>query len=94
MATVLDPINLIGVGAGGMAAKSAAFGARKAGQTAAKAASAGRWAGFKRGLIAEGAINAGIEAGMDAGIQARDIEVGLQDEYSVAQGLLAAGAGG
>jgi len=90
-AILTDPLNLIGpIAAAG-----------KVGQAARLAAQAGKnttWAatkaGAKSGAIAEAKYGAPIEAIADSAIQARDMQLGLQDEFSLGQTAVAAGAGG
>ena len=79
---ILDPINAIGFGAGGAAAKTAAFTAIRSGLSKEAAKSAGRNAAMKKGFVAEGAANALVEGVANVGIQNRDIEIGLRGEYN------------
>jgi len=92
-AVALDPVNFVG----GLAAKPAALGAAAtriaAGETAEQAARAGVKAGIKRAAGTEALVSGGVEAGFDAATQARDISLGLQDEYSLGQTGVAAGVG-
>ena len=94
VSVIADPVNLIGFGAGGAAAKTAGRAAAIAGRSAAEATREGIKTGAVRGFLAEGAVNAGIEAGADVMIQGRDQELGLQDEYSGKQTAVAALFGG
>ncbi len=85
-ALLADPLNLLGgAGAWGKAAKAGAQGASK-----------GRaiWEGVKAGAKTEALIGAPVEAAFDAGLQNRDIELGLQDEFSKTQMALSGAAGG
>jgi len=89
-AILTDPLNLIGP----------ISAASKVGQAARLAAIAGKnttWAatkaGAKSGAIAEAKYGAPIEAAADSAIQARDMQLGLQDEFSVGQAATAAGLG-
>ncbi|WP_175404744.1 hypothetical protein, partial [Endozoicomonas atrinae] len=85
-ALLADPLNLLGgAGAWGKAAKAGAQGASK-----------GRaiWEGVKGGAKTEALIGAPVEAAFDAGLQNRDIELGLQDEFSKTQMALSGAAGG
>ena len=82
-AAVTDPLNLIGFGAGGQAAKAAL---RETGKGALRA-------GIKKGMVAEGAAGGIAEVGFNSLEQARDIQLGLQDEYSFGQAATAGGAG-
>lgn len=72
-----DPLNLIG----GMGA------AKTAGVVAARGAGRGAatWAGVKTAAKTELLPNAGVGAAYSAGTQARDVELGLQDEFSYGQ---------
>ena len=88
-AILSDPLNLIGFGSGAVAARAAGAAA----STSKQALMAGMKAGAKRGAWTEGLASGGIELGADAMIQARDQELGLQDEYSIAQGVLSTFAG-
>lgn len=102
LAAIADPINLIGFGAGGAAAKVAATqGAKSAlkqglGREAAKKAgkSAGLKAGIKSGAKGEALAGGLVEGIHDQGIQRRDVALGLQDEVSYGRtaGAVAAGA--
>ena len=92
-AALLDPINLIGFGAGGKAASLAASRAIASGATKQQARNAGLKAGVKRGAYAEGAVSGVVEGIHDGGIQARNIGLGIQDEYSLTQGATAVAAG-
>jgi len=90
-AILTDPLNLIGPFAA----------ASKIGQAARVAAAAGKnttWAatkaGAKSGAIAEAKYGVPIEVAADAAIQARDMQLGLQDEYSATQSAVAGLAGG
>ena len=90
-ALVLDPLNVVGFGAGGVVAKGAARGAVAAGKGGM---GAGVKAAAKRGALVEGALAAPIAMGQDALMQGYQEEVGLRDEYSLAEGALAGGVGG
>ena len=85
-----DPLNLIGFGAGAAVGKAAARGAVAVGESGMRA---GVKAAAKRGALVEGAVAAPIGVGIDALTQGYQQEVGLQDEYSVAQGAMAGGIG-
>ena len=91
---VLDPVNLIGFGSAKLAATAAGYAAKVAGKTAAEASRAGLKAGIRKGAYTEAGINTVIEGGFDAALQSRDIELGIQDEYSPARGAISALAGG
>lgn len=88
----LDPLNFVGFGAGAGAAAGAK--ASAAGLRGAQAMRAGAKAGAVRGAIAEGAVGAGIEAGMSTIQQNIDLELGLQDNFSMGQLAFDAAAGG
>ena len=84
LAAAMDPLNLIGFGAGGAAAKAAI---RTGGQNVLrKAAVAGAKGEAAAGAITEGAFNA-LE-------QVRNQQVGLQDDFSVGQLAGATALGG
>lgn len=89
---VLDPVNLVGFGAG--AGATAGARAIQGGATAAKAARAGAKAGAVRGAIAEGTVGAGAGAIMSGIQQGIDLELGLQDNFSVGRLAFDAGAEG
>ena len=93
LAAVADPINLVGFGAGGQAAKLAASRAIAAGSKAAIAKRAGLKAGIKTGAIGEGVASGLVEGVADQGIQRRNVEIGLQDEVSYLQTGAAMGIG-
>ena len=93
VAAIADPINLIGFGSGGAAAKAAAFAAIRSGATTKAATTAGLKAGATKGFVAEGAANALVEGVADVGIQNRDMEIGLQNEYSLTRTLGSSAAG-
>lgn len=82
-AAVTDPLNLIGFGAGGQAAKAVL---RQGAQGALKA-------GMKKGAIAEGAASGIAETGFNSLEQARDINLGIRDEYSFGDAAVAGGSG-
>jgi hypothetical protein len=79
---VADPTNLIGVGEAVKAAQVAAI----AGKPLLKAAGTG----LAKGSAAEFGLQGTIGFGQDYGTQQRNIEFGLQDEYSMAQGAASA----
>ena len=93
LAAVADPINLIGFGAGGAAAKTAAAAAIASGAKKAVARNAGLKAGVKTGAISEAAASGLVEGVADQGIQRRNVELGLQDEVSYLQTGAAMGIG-
>lgn len=104
LATLADPINLIGFGSGGVAAREAAKQVIAKGGRAAltksgtasmkkKATTAALKSGVYKGALYEGAASGVAEGILDAGIQARNTELGLQDGYSFSQGAMAVGGG-
>lgn len=93
LAAVADPINLIGFGAGGQAAKVAASKAIAAGSKAAIAKRAGLKAGIKTGAKGEAIASGLVEGVADQGIQRRNVEIGLQDEVSYLQTGASVGIG-
>ncbi len=95
-AALLDPINLIGFGAGGVAAKSAVAAARVGGTQLGRreATRIGLRAGARQGAISEGAVGAGTGAIFDAGTQMRNVELGIQDEFSTGQLAASTALGG
>lgn len=107
-AMVADPINLIGVGIGGQAAKQA----YKAGlrvalknkmakeisevtirEAAKEAEQLALGKAVKKGALTEGYINAGITGGQDLMLQNTAIQSGVQDEISLKQSGIATAAG-
>jgi len=90
-AIIADPINLIpGVNAYAKAA-TAGRAAVAAGQSAVRA---GIRQGAKSGAKSEAVISAGQEAAVNTAQQARDVQLGLQDEFSQTQLLGATALGG
>lgn len=98
MAAIADPVNLIGGFAGRAAATTATRGALAAGATTREAKRAGLRAGIGGAARREAAIGGAVGAGVDAGMQARDVTLGVQDEYSLGRtalsGALGAGISG
>ena len=88
---VFDPVNLIGMGVGGMAAKGGAIAAKQTGKNLLVGAIK---EGGKSGAKVEAVLGGGIEAGYNAAEQFRDIGIGERDEYSFKEGAFAAGVGG
>jgi len=74
LAAAMDPLNLVGFGAGGAAAKTALRAGASTGNVLGAAAKAGAKAEALAGGITEGAFNT-LE-------QVRDKQIGLQDEFS------------
>jgi hypothetical protein len=95
-AALLDPINLIGFGAGGAAAKGAVATARAGGTqlTRREATRIGLRAGARQGAISEGVVGAGTSALFDAGTQMRNVDLGIQDEFSTGQLAASTAIGG
>jgi hypothetical protein len=92
MAMLADPINLIGFGAGGQAARLAVGTAAK-GLTKSQLITKGITAGITSGAKGE-AVASGIAEGVaDIGIQNRNVAVGLQEDVSYMRAGLAAGTG-
>ena len=97
---ILDPVNLIGVGIGGQAAKQAYKQALKEAlkgkiakeinkrviqQAQKEAQQAAMGQAIKKGALYEGFIGAGIATGQDAMLQNTAINTGVQDELSLKQ---------
>lgn len=100
LAVLADPINLVGFGSGGVAARTAAAGVIAGGGRKAltatglkslrgEASREALKAGIFKGAQYEAAASGVAEGVLDAGIQARNTELGLQDGYSLAQGATA-----
>jgi len=99
-AMILDPVNLIGFGIGGQAAKQAY---REGLKTALKgkiakeinkrtlleaqklASKKGLWGAVKKGALVEGYIGAGVATGQDAILQNTAIKTGIQNEVDLKQ---------
>ena len=107
-AMIADPVNLIGVGVGGQAAKTAYKQALRvtlknkiAGElneqalkeTSKQAQKAAMGNAIIKGGLTEGGINAVIAGGQDALLQTTNIKAGIQDEYSVGRGAISTAAG-
>ena len=86
-----DPINIVGLGWGGMAAKTGAIAASKAGKNILVGAVK---QGAKSGAKAEALLGAGAEGIYSYAEQTRNVEIGAQDELSKGQVALSAGIGG
>ena len=104
VATIADPVNLVGFGSGGAAAKVAAASVMKEASQQAmtktaleaaknKAFKAGIRAGIYKGARNEAIASGVVEGGLDAGIQKRNTELGLQDGYSATQGAMSVAGG-
>jgi hypothetical protein len=97
VAGVADPINLIGVGAGGAAVK-AGQGARLAGKTLEQATKAATKAGIQKAAAGEAAIGAGTGLAFDAAQQGMEIAQGVSEDFDVARlagaGIIDAGVSG
>ena len=91
---ILDPLNVIGFGAGAKVGANAYRVARLAG-TGKKAAKAkASWAGAKKGAVVEGLVGFPAGATMDLIVQARNKSIGLQDEIYQKNLLLSGLIGG
>jgi len=90
-ANVLDPINLVGFGSGGAAAKSAVAAARVGAARLGRgeATRIGVTAAVKAGARDEALASGITEAGFDYGIQNRNVALGTQDEVSLTQAATA-----
>ena len=86
-----DPINIVGLGWGGMAAKTGAIAASKAGKNILVGAVK---QGAKSGAKAEALLGAGAEGIYSYAEQTRNVEIGAQDELNKGQVALSAGIGG
>jgi hypothetical protein len=89
-ATLLDPVNLLGFGFGGMGAKAAAKGAVALGKPAFRA---GLLGGIRRGAASEFVVGGLVEGVHSGATQARDMQLGLQDEFSTMNLAMSAGLG-
>lgn len=107
-AMVADPVNLVGAGVGGVAAKSAYKQAlrvtlknkiagelteRTLKQTAEQASKAALGKAVVKGGLVEGAINGVIASGQDALLQNINIQSGVQDKYEKGRGAIVTAAG-
>jgi hypothetical protein len=107
-ALLADPVNLIGVGVGGQAAKQAyketlkqALKGKIAKElseetikiAAKEAEKKALGQAVKKGALYEGAIAAGITTAQDAMLQNTAIETGVQDEFSLKQSGISAASG-
>lgn len=90
-ATLIDPINLVGFGSGGAAAKTAAKAAAPLGRNAAFRE--GLKAGVSRGALSEAGANTVAEGVASVATQNRDVNLGIQDEFSYVRLAADAGAG-
>jgi hypothetical protein len=90
---LLDPLNLVGFGSGAVAGRAAAKGTILAGRSVSEAKKAALRQGVKVGAMGEAAAGGGVEALANTMTQARNIEIGAQDEFSLGQ-LGVATAGG
>ena len=89
-ALATDPLTYVGPARAVPAAGKAMAAAAKAGKSTTRA---GFVQGAKTGAMTEAAVAAPITAAGDALIQARDMQLGLQDDYSFGQTAAAAGLG-
>jgi hypothetical protein len=107
-AMIADPVNLVGMGVGGQAAKTAYKQALRvtikdkiAGEineqalkeTAKYANKQALGKAVIKGGLVEGGINTVIAGGQDALLQHTNIEAGIQDKYSVGRSAIASAAG-
>ena len=107
-AMIADPVNLIGVGVGGQAAKTAykqalrvtlknkvagELNERALKETSKYAQKSAMGQAVIKGGLTEGGINAVIAGGQDALLQTTNIKAGIQDEYSVGRGAISTAAG-
>ncbi len=107
-AMILDPVNVVGAGVGGQAAKQAykqalrvtlkdkmakELNERALKETAKYAQKQALGKAVIKGGLTEGAINTVIAGGQDALLQHTNIEAGIQDKYSFSRGAVASAAG-
>lgn len=107
-AMLADPVNLIGLGVGGQAAKQGYKAALRVAlkdkmakeiseitirETAKEAEQLALGKAIKKGALAEGYINAGIAGGQDILLQNTAVKAGIQDEVSLKQSGIATAAG-
>ena len=107
-AMIADPVNLVGVGVGGQAAKQAykqalrvtlkdkiagELSERALKETAKYAQKQALGKAIVKGGLTEGTINAVISGGQDALLQNINIEAGIQDSYSLQRGAISTAAG-
>jgi len=107
-AMIADPVNLVGLGVGGQAAKQAykqalrvtikdkiagELNERALKETAKYAQKQALGKAVIKGGLIEGGINAVISGGQDALLQTTNIEAGIQDKYDVGRGAIASAAG-
>ena len=107
-ALIADPVNLIGVGVGGQAAKQGykialkeALKGKIAGEineltireAAKQAEKAALGQAVKKGALYEGFISAGVSGAQDALLQTTAIQTGVQDEFSLKQTGISSVAG-
>ncbi len=107
-AMIADPVNLVGVGVGGQAAKQAykqalrvtlkdkiagELNERALKETAQYAQKQALGKAVVKGGLTEGGINAVIAGGQDALLQHTNIEAGIQDKYSIGRGAISSAAG-
>ena len=107
-AMLADPVNLIGLGVGGQAAKQGYKAALRVAlkdkmakeiseitirETAKEAEKLALGNAIKKGALTEGYINAGIAGGQDILLQNTAVKAGIQDEVSLKQSGIATAAG-
>jgi len=107
-AMLADPVNLIGVGVGGQAAKQGYKAALRVAikdkmakeiseisikEAAKQAEKLALGAAVKKGALNEGVVNAVISGGQDVLLQNTAIKAGIQDEFSLKQSGISTAAG-
>ena len=107
-ALIADPVNLVGVGIGGQAAKQAykqtlkeVLKGKIAGEVneltireaAKQAEKQALGQAVKKGALYEGFIGAGVTGAQDALLQTTAIQTGVQDEFSLKQSAISSAAG-
>ena len=107
-AMLADPVNLIGVGVGGQAAKQGYKAALRVAlkdkmakeiseitikEAAKEAEKLALGAAIKKGALNEGVVNAVISGGQDVMLQNTAIKAGIQDEFSLKQSGISTAAG-
>lgn len=95
-AFIADPINLVGFGVGGIAARTAIKESVKAGTKQLTKKELTKLAvkkGMVQGAKYEAVIGTGVSAGFDALQQSNEVTAGLADEYNFKRTMLAGGIG-
>jgi len=96
-AFLIDPINLVGFGVGGVAARTVIKESVKLGTKQLTKKELTKLAikkGAIKGAKTEAIVGAGVSAGFDALQQSNEVTAGLADEYNWKRTMLAAGIGG